>query len=291
MKQIFLISLLFVQTALACEVHLPHQMVIFGDENNGKSAFQTTNCESKAVDDLHQIITATEGRIASYQMKEMMNAKNHAVEITPQSVVIHQLRTLIREQLSLPRGIQVKATRAVNNPGILALPAGDKIEINCLSCLFGAQQPINVVIQGFDGTSQTYWATADFKKMVKAYRLTAPLPSFSSIAESSSLKEEYIEAIPHTDLITDVESLKFYITNKPIKTGELLRKSDLNAVNLVRAGLKTDVVLENQMVRIKTQGISRSNGTIGELVEVYHPQKNKKYQGKVIDINKVLVEL
>ena len=127
--------------------------------------------------------------------------------------------------------------------------------------------------------------------MVKAYRLTSPLASFSSLNDSDILKEEYIESIPHTDIITDMESLKFYKTNKPIKAGEILKASDLNAINLVRAGLKTDVVLENQMVRIKTQGISRSNGTIGELVEVYHPQKNKKYLGKVIDINKVLVEL
>ena len=88
-----------------------------------------------------------------------------------------------------------------------------------------------------------------------------------------------------------MDSLKFYKTNKPLRTGEILKLSDLNAINLVRAGLKTDVVLENQMVRIKTQGICRSNGTIGELVEVYHAQKNKKYLGRVVDINKVLVEL
>jgi flagella basal body P-ring formation protein FlgA len=291
MKLLAIISLFLVQAALACEVHLPHQMVVFSDENSGKSVYRSTNCNSQVLDDLHHIITSTEGRIASYQIKEMMNAKNHVIEITPHSVVIQQLRSLIREQMILPTGMQVKATRAINNSGILALPAGDKIEVSCNSCLYGSQQTINVIIRGFDGTSQTLWASADFMKMVIAYRLTAPFPSFSSLSESSSLKEEYIEAIPHTDLITDMNTLKFYITNKPLKTGELLRKSDLNAVNLVRAGLKTEVVLENQMVRIKTQGISRSNGTIGELVEVFHPQKNKKYQGKVIDINKVLVEL
>lgn len=291
MKLLVLFSLIFVQATLACEIHLPHQMIVISDDINGKAVLRSTNCDAKTLEDLHQIITSTEGRVASYQIKEMMSAKNHEVEITPPSVLIQQLRTLIREQISLPSGVQVKTTKAINFAGIVPLPAGDKVEVNCNSCLFGTQQPIQVMIQGFDGTSQTMWATADFKKMVKAFRLTAPLPSFSTLNGATSLKEEYIESIPHTDLITDVDSLKFYITNKPLKTGELLRKSDLNAVNLVRAGLKTDVVLENQMVRIKTQGISRSNGSIGELVEVFHPQKNKKYQGKVIDINKVLVEL
>jgi len=76
-----------------------------------------------------------------------------------------------------------------------------------------------------------------------------------------------------------------------MKAGDLLRQSDLNALSLVRAGVKTEVIIENELVKLKTSGISRSNGSLGEFVEVFHPQKNKKYLGKVIDINKVLVEL
>lgn len=291
MNKLLMLTLLFAQSAFACEVLLPYQMVIFSNDLSGKNTYQIKNCESKVTDDLHEIVTGLEGRVASYQLKEMMTARGHELEIGPGSVLIQQFSTLIREQLMLPTGVQVKETRSVNMPGILSVPAGDRIEISCTGCLYGIQQPINVTILGFDGSKRSIFASADFKKMVKAFRLTGPLASFSTVTEASMLKEEYVESIPHTDLITDIEQLKFYKTNKPLKTGDILRKSDLNAINLVKAGLKTDVVLENQMVRIKTQGISRGNGTIGELVEVYHPQKNKKYQGKVIDINKVLVEL
>lgn len=288
----FAILFLFLTVqAFACEVILPYQMLVFSSEQSGKNVYQIKNCDSKVSDDLHQIVSGLEGRVASFQLKEMMNTRGHQIEIAPQSVIIQQFRTVIRDQLLLPPGVQVKETRSINMPGILALPAGDKIEVSCIGCLFGTQQSLNVAVLGFDGSRQSMLASADFKKMVKAFRLTAALPSFSSVNDMNILKEEYIETIPHTDLITDVDSLKFYKTNKPLKAGEILKKSDLNAVNLVRAGLKTDVVLENQMVRIKTSGISRGNGTIGELVEVYHPQKNKKYQGRVIDINKVLVEL
>lgn len=290
-KYALLFLFLTIQSAFACEVLLPYQMLVFSADQSGKNVYQAKNCDAKVTDDLHQIVSGLEGRVAAYQLKEMMNSRGHLVEIAPQSVVIQQFRTVIRDQLLLPPGVQVKETRSINMPGILALPAGDKIEVSCIGCLYGTQQPLNVTVLGFDGSRQAMMASADFKKMVKAFRLTSALPSFSSVNDTNILKEEYIETIPHTDLITDVEMLKFYKTNKPLKAGEILKKSDLNAVNLVRAGLKTDVVLENQMIRIKTSGISRGNGTIGELVEVYHPQKNKKYQGRVIDINKVLVEL
>jgi flagella basal body P-ring formation protein FlgA len=291
MRYTLLFLLFFTHMALACEVQLPHQLIIFNEDNSGQSAYLSKNCATEITNDLHHIVSKLEGRVASYQLKEMMSARGHAVEISPPSINIHQFKTMVRNQLPLPTGIQVKSTQSVNMSGSLALAAGDKVEISCSSCLYGSQQMLNVAIIGFDGSKQTFFARADFRKMVKAYRLNSSLPSFSSLNETSLLNEEYIESIPHTDLITDMDSLKFYKTNKPLRTGEILKRSDLNAINLVKAGLKTDVILENEMVRIKTSGISRSNGTIGDLVEVFHPQKNKKYQGKVIGVNKVLVEL
>lgn len=291
MKIFFLFLGLFIQTALACEVNLPHHVVVFNDDSSGKSVLQSKNCSPEALDQLHQMLAGLEGRVASYQLTEMMTAKQYEVKIQPASILVQQFRSVIKDQIPLPSGVHVKSARPVNFPAILALNAGDRLQVSCSACLFGSQQPINVSVLAFDGNERTLMANADFKKLVKAYRLISPHASFSTIENQSVLKEEYIEAIPHTDLLTELDTLKFYKTNKPLRAGEYLRKSDLNAVNLVKAGLKTEVVLENQMVRIKTSGISRSNGSIGELVEVFHPQKNKKYQGRVIDINKVLVEL
>ena len=291
MKYFFFLFVLTLESVFACEIQLPYHLVVLNDERSGKEIFQTKNCSNKVSDDLHQIIVGLEGRIASFQLKEMLSMKGHEVEVKPQSIVIQQFSTIIRDQLPLPKGVQAKSSSLQDGQGLLALSAGDRLDIACSTCLFGTSQPINLKVIEFDGSQRSFIATTDFIKMVKALKLISPLASFSSLDDLSLLKEEYIESIPHTDLITDKDSLKFYKTNKPLRAGEFLKKSDLTAVNLVRAGLKTDVILENQMIRIKTQGISRSNGSIGELVEVYHQQKNKKYQGKVVDINKVLVEL
>ena len=291
LKYFSLFLIFSIHTAVACDVTLPHQMIVLGDDLEGKKNYQAQNCTEKVLDELHQLIIGLEGRVASFQLIELMSAKGHEVQIFPQSVLIQQFSTLIRDQLMLPPGVQVKKTYSVNMTGILALPAGDKVQVSCSSCLFGALQPLNVTILGFDGTNRSMIVKADFKKMVKAFKLISPVASFSSLTEGNLFVEEYIESIPHTNLVTDRETLKFYKTNKPLRTGDILKFSDLNAINLVRAGLKTDVVLENQMIRIKTHGISRGNGTIGELVEVYHPQKNKKYLGKVVDLNKVQVDL
>ncbi len=287
-----LVFILSLQYALACEMTFPQQMIVLGETGSSRDIVQSKNCTDQIISESLQTIMTIDGRISSSQLTEILASKGHEnVQIQPYMMHVQQLKHIIREQLPLPTGIQVKETRGLNISNIVAMSPGDKVELYCPSCLYGTAQPINATISGFDGTKKSFVATADFKKMVKAYRLLAPFNAFSEINRPDLLKEEYVESIPHTDLITDLNTLKYYKTNKPLKTGELLRSSDLNALNLVKAGLKTDVILENQVVRIKTQGISRSNGTLGEFVEVFHPQKNKKYQGKVVDINKVLVEL
>lgn len=292
MRLLFIGLSLLCSTSFACEITLPENLLIVSEEEFGQHPITAKNCSPEAMRDTHLTVSSLEGRITAHRLSEMMKYKGHEnVIIQPQLIQVQQLKTLMREQMSFPAGVQVKSTNSLNSPNIIALNSGDKIVVQCDQCLYGTKQALNLTLVGFDGTRSSFTATADFRKMVRAYRVVHSLPSFASIDSAVSLKEEFVDAVPHTDLITETDTLKFYKTNKPLRTGELLKLSDLNALNLVKAGLRTDVIMENQVIRIKTQAISRSNGTLGEFVEVFHPQKNKKYQGKVVDVNKVLVEL
>ncbi|MES2528269.1 MAG: flagellar basal body P-ring formation chaperone FlgA [Bdellovibrionota bacterium] len=287
----FFFAFLFcLPAAFACEISMPHRLVILSEDMSGQSPIVTANCSEETTREFHKTLTSLEGRISSSQLTEIMAAKNHSIKIDQHMVQIQNLKSFIREQLNVPGGVHVKNTYAINSSNFLALAPGDQLQLYCSGCMWGNRQTINLTVAGFDGTRRDFVAVADFGKMVRAFRLTRPLNSFSEITVYD-IKEEYTEAVPHTEFISDVQNLKYYKSNKPLKSGELLRISDLNALNIVKAGLKTEVVLENDMVRIKTSGISRGNGALGDIVEVYHPQKNKKYQGKVIDNNKVLVEL
>lgn len=276
--------------ALACEITLPKRAVVLGQSGNCGSSVSFKDCADEIKRELSEVLTGLEGRVSTKSLVRMMSTRGHEVRIAPAAIQIEQLSSVLREELPLPQGVHVKRVSGINTPDLLALAPGDRLSARCPSCLFGSQQIVNVLVNGFDGTQREITASADFRKMVRAFRVSASVNSFSAITESD-LQEEYTDSVPYTDLLTDTSALRFYKTNKFIKAGELLRLADLNAVNLVKAGLKTEVILENSLVKIKTQGISRSNGAIGDLVEVYHPQKQKKYQGKVIDSNKVLVEL
>lgn len=286
-----LIALFFILAAklsIACEVHLPQNLVILGETSDFTQVIQQTGCNEETLQLVNKTLSSVEGKMTSFQFVEMMKASN--VTIRPNFIQVQHLKNLVREQLMIPPGVQLRSSEAVNSPNYIAVAPGDRVEVQCIGCLYGTQQPLNINVIGFDGTNRSMTVRADFKKMVRAYRVLSFHQAFSEI-EATSLKEEFIESIPQTDLVTNLETLKFYKINKPLKAGDLLRQADLNALSLVKAGVKTEVIIENELVKLKTSGISRSNGSIGEFVEVFHQQKNKKYYGKVIDINKVLVEL
>lgn len=290
MNKIFIVLffILAAKLSVACEVHLPQNLVVLGENSDFSSVINHTGCNEEIIKNVNETLSGVDGKLTSFQLAGMMKDSN--IRIQPQFIQVQHIKNLVREQLMVPPGVQLRSSHALNSPNFLVLSPGDKVEVQCLGCLFGSQQTLNVNVSGFDGNQRSMVVVADFKKMVRAYRVTNFHPAFSEI-QSSSLKEEFIESIPHTDLVTNLETLKFFKINKPLKAGDLLRQSDLNALSLVRAGVKTEVIIENELVKLKTSGISRSNGTLGEFVEVFHPQKNKKYYGKVIDINKVLVEL
>lgn len=276
--------------SMACELSLPQNLVIFSQGAEIKDAFMEDGCSPNAVAEIAQVLKSVEGRMTSFQLKEILKSKNIEANISPDIFQVQQLPNMIREQISLPAGYQLRNIEAFNGKDYLSLNAGEKVSIKCDQCAYIGKDPISLEVRNINGETSKYTVMAQFKKLVKAYRVKNMQGAFMEVSPSS-LSEEYVESIPQTDLISDLSVLRFYKCNKPIRPGELLKKSDLHPVNLVRAGVATEVVIENELVKIKTNGISRSNGAIGDFVEVFQPSKNKKYYGKVIDLNKVHVDL
>jgi flagella basal body P-ring formation protein FlgA len=290
-KKVFSLFIFLTSTAWCCEINLPSAILISG-KTKSTSFLTAKNCPVETLHKTVDVLSSLDGKIASFQIEEMISDLSQGkVLITPSIIHITQLSTLSREQLDLPSGTQLKLSSEFGSESIQVLNTGDRIELDCSNCTLSKQQNLTLRVNGLDGTQKNLTVKVDFIKMVRAYKTLSQISPFSEIKPNYNLTEIYTEEIPHTDLISDLSTLKFYKTNKPINAGELLKRSDLTAINLVRAGLKTEILIENDLLKIKTHGISRSSGSFGDTIEVFNPIKNKKYLGKIIDHNKVLVEL
>jgi hypothetical protein len=148
-------------TAFACEFNLPHSFIVFNDNGVDQNIMNSKDCGEDAKSELTKLISSFDGRVASFQIQEMMSSKGHRVSINPQSLQVQQFKTILREQLILPQGIHLKNAQLQNLKNSLVLNPGDQIEVSCTSCLYGNRQPLNLTIKGFDGFNlfhrRFYW--------------------------------------------------------------------------------------------------------------------------------------
>ncbi len=244
------------------------------------------NCTEDQVETIRATLSNLEGNISSFQLKHLVNIPEF--NLNQERLIIKSLNKISKDQLALKDNIHV--TAAKGTPSLVEFNSNDSLSVFCNSCLYGANQDLLINIKSVLGMVNKNNIKVDFKTYFKAYRLLSNTAAFSTISQDN-IEVIHTEKIPHTELVSNVDELRFFQTNKPLKAGEILKMSDLSPLRIIKAGVKSEVILENQFIKIKTHGIPRSAGSIGQMIEVYHPEKNKKYFGKVIDINKVHVQL
>lgn len=287
MKYISLLLFILSLNAWACEYLGKDGLLITKKEILAHDlALKLKNCNETEQEVLRTTLSNLEGNISAFQLEHLLNLPNF--KLNHERLIIKNLNKITRQQLALQENIQVRSTH--NSPSFIDFNSGDRLSIFCNGCLYGAKQNLILTTRSLLGQVKQQNIEVDFITYFKAYRLLTNTSAFSTI-NPDQLELIQTEKIPHAELITDTDKLRFYRTNKPLKAGELLKMSDFSANKIIQAGVKSELILENHFVKIKTQGIPRSAASIGEMVEVYHPEKKKKYYGKVIDINKVHVEL
>ncbi|MFY7992726.1 MAG: flagella basal body P-ring formation protein FlgA [Bacteriovoracaceae bacterium] len=294
MKKLITFALIaFSFSSLACHIELPERILIIENNNNDLSYQNASDCSLTEKEKLHEILMSTDGKITALQMMRMIQVQADVVlTIAPHLIQIDHLKNIARAQLPLPQSIFVKEIRpAIGMKSLYPMKNGDQIQLTCQDCLYGLNQKLVMTHNEFIGDKIQHLLTINFGKLTKAYKLTQPLQGFAELKNPALYQEDYIEVMPHTELVQDARILKFFKTNKPLKAGVYLRKADLVPMNLVRAGDQTELIFQNAQIEIKTGGIARNNGGHGDSVEVFVPEKKRKYLGKVIDDHKVVVEL
>jgi hypothetical protein len=139
-----ILFILTFSTVFACEFELPSNLVIFNNGFIDQEIIKSKNCSNQSQTDMANFIKGFDGRVAAFQIQELMATKgHHQISVNPQSIFVQQFKTLVREQINLPQGIQIKEAQLQNQKNFLILNPGDQLEISCNSCLYGSRQPLN----------------------------------------------------------------------------------------------------------------------------------------------------
>ena len=105
------------------------------------------------------------------------------------------------------------------------------------------------------------------------------------------LQKAFIEAVNPEQYTWETDQLAYYKINHSIVAGTPIKRSDLSPLVLVTPGVPAEVIFISNSIRITGKALPTSRGQWGESVKMINEKNRKTIIGKVIDFNKVLVEL
>lgn len=263
------------------------------DYNKATKLIKSDNCTFLERQNFLQFILNSNGSIHSSQASKLIkNLYKQDIKISPKRISIYSFKKTLKNNFNPNSNWHWNNIKLTSRESVIALNENESISFNCTNCEYSGSKNIKVTITNpISGTYKYEWLNGDIVIKTKA------LVSLSNLGVNNQAlnkklfhtKNVFLKS-PET-LFTNSNSLHFYKLNKPIKSGKSLSFRDLTPVNLVKIGQPTKVIIKNDRLSLSSIAKPMKSGRFGEMIQLRHPKTNKIIMGKVVDFNKVIVEL
>jgi len=285
-KLLIILCLLSPLTSYAtCEIET-YERIIKINKIQDERIIKSSNCSEDIRTEFTKFVSNTSGKMNAKHLKRYFKNENGLdLNIKPKSFTIKDIDILIQESIQ-DNSIVVKNINSLFSTSSLNLAAADTLNITCQSCDRPGEKNILLTLN-----KKKIWLSALIHRKRKAYTLAKSITDLNMKLDRSFFKETIISDKGHTLLFEDLDQISFYKPTKLLRAGEVLKKYDLRRRVLVKFGQKVQVNIANQSIKLKTKAVARRNGYIGDLIELVNEKSNKVIQAKVVNYNKVEVQL
>lgn len=254
-----------------------------------KEAIHTNNCSDTIIKQIVANISKKSDVIYSSQIEKELDLKD--VHITPRKIFISELSSLFHEQLTANSNLFFLDIKSLNGIRSISLTEGEFAKSNCESCTSFGEKNIKIEIADpLNSTARALWFSSKIFAKIKVFKAKHTL-SFQtqSFGSEDFVAEETLTMMPDS-ILGSLENIRFYKPNKTILQGSIVTMMDIQPVNLVNYGTPVKAILKNSVISLTKMAEATRSAQFGESVEL-KVGNNKTITGKVIDYNKVVIEL
>jgi flagella basal body P-ring formation protein FlgA len=272
-----------------CFIDTYEQIVTISNNNSVDDIIKFSDCSLETQNTFNKLISQIDGKISNHVVTNWFGTSN--VKIKPEIISVTQLDKFIKNSLNLNASLIIKEVKSLTGIKSLKFENQDSLKIDCTNCNSTGEKNFKISHVVNNQIFSSWWFSAKILESTKGIVSLKEIPSFVKSISTDYVKEEMVEADTSKNLVKDINVLKYFKPIRQIPPHKILEMSDLKPINLVEMNAKVDLILKSNDVEIKTTAIAKSNGTFGETVDVLNPKTNKRIQAKIIDINKVTVNL
>lgn len=247
------------------------------------------NCSTDSQIRFLEMISSGSGTLRADMIRENFPEK---VKITPRLIRIDTLSSILGNRYSTFDKWVWTDIKFVSGKSAIKMTQTEKLDFNCDFCKNLGNKSINmVIVDPIKSTNRTEWFNASLKVEAIALVSNADIQVTMDGLNPGVFEEKKVLTSKPENFFTNKSKLVFYKLTRPMQKGETLMFNHITPANLVQQGRAVTVVLSNTTMNLSGKALPLSNGKIGEIIQLRNPKSKKVMVGKVIDFNKVVIEL
>lgn len=286
----FILSSLSIASVFSCEINTYANIVFLRNTNlKTNQAYKKSNCSEKINKLFLEYLKESQGTIETKNLVRYL--KNPDMKITPARIAVRSLRNILINELNFDNNYKWETLNEVNNQLIIAYDHEDDIRFLCRRCNHLGKNNLKVLINRYNGKKNVFWVKGNILSQVKTFVATRDLPALKSINPSSDFREEVIYSKKPSDFLIDKDILKYSKLSRSINKGLPLQRNQIIPIKLVKAGAVVNVNLKSDQIQLSSKAAAINSGKLNDIIRVRNFKTGRVIQGRIVDYNKIEVEL
>ncbi|MBG07564.1 MAG: hypothetical protein CME68_02325 [Halobacteriovoraceae bacterium] len=263
-------------------------------EEKLQKSIKRTTCSKKINLMFLNLLKSAQGSFTTRNFQKLYLPKDLGVKviIKPSQIKISSFIKILK-QLQLPNNIFLKELSSDNKFSILTLEKNDQISLSCEDCSSPGKKTILVKVKNFE-KNVSYSVPIELTLLTRS-QIIIPKKNIDYFNNKKLFKSDFskkwIETTFPGKYFKSFDKIIFFKPTKTLKKGAPILKRDLIPIKLVRPFTPVKIILSNKGIKLSGIAIAKKGGHYGEVI----PLKNKKGKrvifGKIIDFNKVNIEI
>lgn len=254
---------------------------------------RASNCSPEITSKLTTLVSNSEGTVGSDFLKNELKKDfpDIAVNFSNKKLSLLDLEASLKDQLLANSNLYFTQARSLNSLSSLGLVEGEQMRAVCDSCQSFGEKNIKIDIANvIDNTNRTVWFSSKIMAKIKVVKASRNISFQQKNLDPKDFYFEEVMTMSPENALTTLDNINFYKSNKTILQNAVVSNFDLQPVNLINYGTPVSVVLSNQSISLQRTAMPMRSAHLGETIELKGPN-NKNIAGKVVDYNKVVIEL
>ncbi|MCO4792643.1 MAG: flagellar basal body P-ring formation protein FlgA [Bacteriovoracaceae bacterium] len=286
----FLFVVVPANAAGICHIKSSAKIVIVdGDRLSFNDIATAENCKDKSKIKFLEVISSSNGTLRSSMVKKEFPEN---IKITPRRIQISTMRQTLGNHFETFNKWVWTDIKFLAGKSAIKMNQNERLEFSCDFCKTLGSKSINlIIVDPIKSSNRTEWFKASLKVETMAIVPKTDLQISNDGITPSQFESTRVLTTKPESYFTNKEKLVFYKLTRPLPKGEPLKFNHITPSNLVRQGRAATVILKNKTMNLSGKAIPLGNGKFGEMIQLRNPRSKKVLVGKVVDYNKVVIEL